>query len=176
MVLASTFEFDEALLTLVVTDAQQQTRTARISIRHDLYLPASADTEITILDRAAAIMTAYKNCTGGAVESATVHLTANSVALEDPALASPWDSDDVVNLLFKTTDGSTTKVTVPMPSDVFLADQETVDPTDATIAALITAIIDGAGKLLAVAVVEYVRGWRDGRKRRGYKLGVPQGA
>lgn len=75
------------------------------------------------------------------------------------------NAEDSVVLAFATTQGSVARLSVPAPNDaIFLADNQTVDPTNAAVAALVTELLscvtfnDASGTTGSTAVASTASG------------------
>lgn len=97
-------------------------------------------------------------------------LIANDLAVTDSTTASPYDIQDKLVMEFRDALGFSQRFIVPAPMEttaggpVFLED-ETVDPTNAQIAALITQILAIVVTRAGTALANYIRGWRAKRQR-----------
>jgi len=177
MAFATTFPVKEAILTLVVTDNSEQTRQTRIGLLVD----TTNGSEVELLNDAQVLAAAYAAATRGALERYSVSIVAHEddAPLPLDATNGSLEVDDVAILEFQTALGRKVRMQIAAPlsgtTTVFAGDKETVDETDALIAAVIAAVLNAAARAASDAILEYVRGWRDGRNRRGVKLGVYPG-
>jgi hypothetical protein len=119
-----------------------------------------------------ALYTSIQACSATAMEH-----YADSFVFDDPSINPGFsafdDVEDKALLEFQAQDGSPVKVSIPGPiSTIFEADEETVDPLDAAIAALIVEVLGTVVTAGGRVVVEYVKGYRKRARARAPKVGV----